>query len=844
MTAASEVFLVHGDESSESCQRLIRTLRAAGIAVRAHVNGQAGLTLEKPSPDLIILSDGRRGEMASEICRKIKRDPETSRIPVLVVTAAEAGEEDADIGADGYLSSQAGPREVLATIRALLRVRRVEEKLLVAARERRATIEAISHEICLLDPDGRIRRCNRAMRERLRKPYREIAGKPCREVLCAESGCDPQCPFLRLRETQRRETGSAHWDGRRYDITAEPVLDPAGKLRGAVLVFADVTGQRLAEEARQASEARYRLLFDSNPLPLLVYDLDSLAILAANDAAIRQYGYSREEFLGIPLQQLYPPADLSESWADDQRRLPRAGLPETCRHRRKNGEFIYVEATRYPVQFGSRPAGFMLANDITEGKRAELFCRMLMDSIPSSVLLFDESLRVVLANRNFLEKSRRTRSETLGKRITEVFPEVILDEIRLAAQLQAVFADNRARLGQRLQYSVPGLPLRIYYYSIIPVSWDARVDHALLLMDDITEQTRMSEEIREMERRLASVVESASDIVLSTDTGGRILTWNKAAERISGYTREEVTGRCLFEYCEQGGSPQLRASFSSARGADSSGIECDLITRDGKRRHVSWVFSPMAGDRRRTAGVVAVGRDLTERRKFEMQLLRSQKMAALGVMAGGIAHEIRTPLTVSSSAAQFLMDEDITPEFRRECAEKVHLGIQRASVIIANLLGFAHPSVKVDRVPLDLIQVLREAMTLIANQARVQKVEVAAELPNAPLEVLGVAGLLEQVFMNLFLNAMTAMSGGGTLTVSARRTGGDVAVHVSDTGHGVLKEDISNIFDPFYTKARVGKGSGLGLSICYSIIERHMGSIDVESQEGKGSTFTVRLPLL
>lgn len=478
-----------------------------------------------------------------------------------------------------------------------------------------------------------------------------------------------------------------------------------------------------------------------------------------------------------------------------------------------------------------------------EGKRAETLYRMLMDSIPSSVLLLDGSLRVVLANRNFLEKSRRTASETLGKRITDIFPEVILEEIRLAAQLREVFAGNRARMGQRLRYSVPGLPLRIYYYSIVPVSWGGRVEHVLLLMDDVTEQTRMSEEIRRMERHLASVVESASDIVLSTDTEGRILTWNKAAERISGYSREEVSGRCFFEYCDNGGSQQLRALFNSGRDGDSSGIECDLITKDGTRRHVSWVLSSMPDDLGRRAGIVALGRDLTERRKFEMQLLRSQKMAALGVMAGGIAHEIRTPLTVSSSAAQFLMEDDIAPEFRRECAEKVHSGIQRASVIIENLLRFAHPSVQVDRMRLELKDVIGEALTLIANQAKVQKVEVIADLPDGPLVILGIADLLQQVFMNLFLNAMTAMPGGGKLSVSARKARGEAMIQVADTGHGVPKENIGTIFDPFYTKAPVGKGTGLGLSICYSIIEEHMGSIDVESEPGRGSVFTVRLPL-
>ncbi len=234
------------------------------------------------------------------------------------------------------------------------------------------------------------------------------------------------------------------------------------------------------------------------------------------------------------------------------------------------------------------------------------------------------------------------------------------------------------------------------------MSWGVRVDYVLLLMDDVTEQMRMSEEIRQMERQLASVVESASDIVLSTDTRGNILTWNKAAQKTSGYSFEEVKGRPFFECCDDAG---VRRFFSRSAPRESSGmIECNLKTKDGKDQSVSWVLSQMTNDAGQTVGFVIVGRDLTERRKFEMQIQESQKLASLGVMARGIAHEIRTPLTIASSAAQFLTEENLTPEFHRECAEKVHRGIRKASAIIENLLRFAHPSTNKHKTPVDLRQ--------------------------------------------------------------------------------------------------------------------------------------------
>lgn len=155
----------------------------------------------------------------------------------------------------------------------------------------------------------------------------------------------------------------------------------------------------------------------------------------------------------------------------------------------------------------------------------------------------------------------------------------------------------------------------------------------------------------------------------------------------------------------------------------------DFIKKEGGRITVSWVCSPMKNDLAETVGIVAVGRDETEQRRLEMQLLQSQKLAALGVMAGGIAHEIRTPLAICSSAAQFLKDGDLTPDFLQECADKIQVGIEKASFIIENLLRFARPSERTEMAPVDLVAVLKEPLALVANQARLQKIGIVAHLP-------------------------------------------------------------------------------------------------------------------
>lgn len=241
-------------------------------------------------------------------------------------------------------------------------------------------------------------------------------------------------------------------------------------------------------------------------------------------------------------------------------------------------------------------------------------------------------------------------------------------------------------------------------------------------------------------------------------------------------------------------------------------------------------------------GIVAVGRDLTERRELESQLIQSAKMASLGVMAGGIAHELRNPLGIMSAAAQLLLEHTDNPQLRTECATKIQSATKRASMIIENLLRFARSGDERMR-QVDLHAVLEETLGLLTHQVVLQKVTLSKAFHPSLPAVNGNPELLQQVFTNLTLNACNAMPEGGTLTVASRvAETGEVEIQFSDTGHGIPREHLSKIFDPFFSTMPVGKGTGLGLSISYSIVRQHQGTIEAESEEGEGSTFTVRLP--
>jgi PAS domain S-box-containing protein len=479
--------------------------------------------------------------------------------------------------------------------------------------------------------------------------------------------------------------------------------------------------------------------------------------------------------------------------------------------------------------------------------RYEKLYLMLLEAIPSSVLMIDRDMRIISANRNFLTKSRRSTDATIGRRLEEVFPAVILDQVNIIEQIRQVFDNGQPTLGQRMSYRSPGVPMRIYYYRILPFSmeWEGTVENVMFLMDDVTEQIRLGEEIRRVQSHLASVFESVSDIILSTDTRGNILSWNTAAEKVSGYAFKEVEGQSILEYFAEDCQEAIRDVFSRLKTEKKDQMcEWELTSKNGEGVHVAWICSPIKDENSHTTGIVAVGRDLTEQRKLEMQLLQTQKSAALGVMAGGIAHEIRNPLAICFSASQFLMEDDIDPVFRKECAEKIHAGIERASVIIENLLRFARPPVKSEVEEMNLSLLIQETMTLIANQAKIQKIKLKTHLPDSPVFIGGNASLLQQVFMNLFLNGIRAMPEGGDLTVLVEKNEAAAVIRVTDIGHGISRRDMDKIFDPFYTTSEVGKGTGLGLSLCYSIVTQHDGHIEVESIEGEGSTFIITLPML
>lgn len=382
----------------------------------------------------------------------------------------------------------------------------------------------------------------------------------------------------------------------------------------------------------------------------------------------------------------------------------------------------------------------------TELRTGEEFFARILESIPTSFLVLDRALRIVSVNRNFLEKARKTAGQTIGRRLDEVLPRALLKYARLDRMAEEVFRTGRAVDFGRLSYRAPGLPMRLYSCRLFPVGDQKAAENVVLLLDDITERERLHEEVRRVERHLAGVVECATDLVVSVSLDGRITSWNPAAEAVSGLAEGEVRGKAFSSLCIEGDRQAMEDLVRRvARGEKIHNAGLTLSTKDGREAHVAWNCAPMRDDQGRVAGVVAVGRDLTERRRMEAELIRSSKMAALGVMASGIAHEIRNPLGIIAAAAQLLREQPDDRQLRFEGLQRIHSSVQRASLTIENLLRFTHPSSD-RREDVDVAALVEETVGLLTDRMAQQQIDVHAELSLGLPTVRGNRSLLQQVF--------------------------------------------------------------------------------------------------
>jgi len=345
-----------------------------------------------------------------------------------------------------------------------------------------------------------------------------------------------------------------------------------------------------------------------------------------------------------------------------------------------------------------------------------------------------------------------------------------------------------------------------------------------------------------------NILESLDDGLLVVDLDDRIVRWNTALEQLYGVSRGEAIGRSLRDVFDSQFAEAIRAARrDTPDGTTLPRLSLYSRASAGRPMIVNAAVVPLRAFERSDgtiAGTIVIVEDITRRVELEEQLQISEKMASIGLLAAGVAHEVNTPLTGISSFTQMLLEGADPQDPRTGLLEKIERQTFRAARIVNGLLNLSRPaSARGNDVgPVDLNTVINDVLTLLEHQLGLHHVKVRRELNAAPVIVLGMEHKLQQVFLNLFLNAKDAMPKGGWVSVTTRIENGNAVADVSDTGSGIPSECLTRIYDPFFTTKAMGHGTGLGLSIIYGIVREHDGSIDCESVVGQGTRFTLGFP--
>jgi len=337
-----------------------------------------------------------------------------------------------------------------------------------------------------------------------------------------------------------------------------------------------------------------------------------------------------------------------------------------------------------------------------------------------------------------------------------------------------------------------------------------------------------------------NIVESLRIGVLTADLEDRIESWNPQLEDLLEIPRGHALGRTLEEVLPGELAAEIAAHATSEH---ASGIyKLRLNTPSGRHVVINASIAPLVGKGGAHLGRLILLDDITQRVGMEEQMVQNEKLTSLGLLAAGVAHEVNTPLAVISNYIQMLAKQLPADDPKQGTIERIVKQTFRASQIVNNLLNFSRTGAA-EPGEVDLNSVLEETLTLVQHPFQTAQVSVVRNYREKLPPVLGSTTRLQQVFLNLFMNARDAMPGGGMLEVRTTTHNGSVEIEVTDTGMGISAEHIHRIFDPFFTTKASGRGTGLGLSVSYGIIKEHAGKVDVRSTPGKGTSFRLEFPI-
>jgi two-component system cell cycle sensor histidine kinase/response regulator CckA len=733
-----------------------------------------------------------------------------------------------------------------------------EDTLRHSERRFRTLAENAGDAIFLHDADGRILDVNQTACKSLGYSREELIGLMPFDF---DPHVTPEQLQNLLAHMEAGESVTFETVHRRLDRTEFPVevrLSPFridGRIN-SISVVHDITERKVNEAALRSSEERYRNLVELSPDVIGLIQEGRLVYVNSAGARMMRAA-SSAEMNGLPINDYIHPDDLAESLErqrvvlQEQRMLP---LHEV-RLRRLDGTDLVAETCAGPCLFNGRPAVQLMARDVTERKRQEEILRLHQQRLL-------ESQRI--ARLGSWTWDPDTDAVWWSEQIYELFGlEPGTPPLDYEGFLSIIHSDDRddvrkviSEIGERADHDYrivrPDGEVR-WLRSVATTHCDeaGRLLRVEGIDQDITERKLAEEQYRESQRMIAAIANASPLTMYVVDIVDRTIVYaNRDTAQDLGYSEaqfREVGSDSLFKLLHPDDAsrlPEFLARWTTADDGQLFESEYRLLHADG---HWHWFISRDTVFTRDAAGrvrqIIGTAQDVTDRKRLEQQFLQAQKMDAIGRLSGGIAHDFNNLLTIINGYSELLAAQPSLARNQQDMVAAVRDAGQRAARLTKQLLSFSRQSL-METQSLELNSLVQGAERLFRRLIG-ETIRFSLILSPEPLPFRGNAGQLEQVLMNLVLNARDAMPDGGKLSLTTSGIGSpveSVELTVSDTGCGIAADVLPRIFDPFFSTKAPVRGTGLGLAVVHGVVQQCGGTIEIESVEGQGSTFRLRFP--
>jgi len=778
---------------------------------------------------------------------------------------------------------------VVMSSRDITERKQAEEMLRKSDEQHRLLIENSHDIIYTLTPEGIFTFVSASWTSLLGHPITQVLGKPFQPFVHPDdlTGC---LAFLqKVIDTGQRQMGVEyrvqHTDGswRWHNSNAVPLMDETGKVVALEGSASDITDRKRADETLQISEKKYRDIFE-NAVEGIFQSTPEGAFLSVNPAMANMCGYASPEEMIARITDIgaqfyvYP-----EERKIFMKNLEEHEVDEKFEHRvfRKDGSIIWISTNSRVVRDDSGKILYYEGTheDITDRKRSEDSLRQSESALRSVFLAAPVGICIMKnrlyqsANAFWCERFGYPEESIIGTDTRRLYEND--EEYDRVGQLIYSHLRERGLASAETRLRRSDGAFRDVILTAAPLQADDPTAGTVVIVQDITERKQVEDELRESQQRLSDIIEFLPDATFVLDREETVIAWNRAIETMTGIKKEDMLGKGNYEYS---------LPFYGKRRP----ILIDLALHPDKQRekrytaiqrvgdilfgesftpnlppgdiHLSATASVLRDSKGEIIAAIECIRDNTERKRMEERLNRAEKMEGLGRLAGGVAHDLNNVLGVLVGYSELLAEKLSEDNPLRRYAVNIQQSGLRGAAIIQDLLTLARRGVTVSEV-VDLNRVVFDYLRtpeFEALKSHHPNVKVWNELEEGLLNIKGSPVHLSKTIMNLVSNAAEAISDQGDVTIRSEnryldqpirgyddmQEGDYVVLTVSDSGRGISSQDIGKIFEPFYTKKVMGRsGTGLGLAVVWGTVKDHNGYIDVQSEEGKGTTFTLYFPV-